>query len=262
MDQNKTQARKREQIRDQLQSLPPEVRRYLLSLLDLPRLRGLVRASPIYHQQYLHDRHYLLSSSIETTLSNATVDAYAVYILSKDTIGPGSLALLIDNYTQPSTTLFKKAVEEECIGIAELYFTVRRVAERFSRQLLDDVARSTGQPQHREPSTMEMLRIIRASYRFDILCRLATPDDLNPSYEVRVEDAISFFNIIEPWEVDEVLSFCQFAQYIYGRSVDDIKNELQANNPRLDDHYRPTTPEGALPLDGFGTSTLRFYIQR
>lgn len=65
-----------------LDILPPEVRRHLLSILDLPRLKALVHASPTFHQQYLIDRKYLLCKSLEETLGSVTVDAYAVHLFA------------------------------------------------------------------------------------------------------------------------------------------------------------------------------------
>ena len=62
-----------------LENLPPEVRRHLLSSLDLPRLKLLVRSSPTFDQQYLFGREYILCKSIERTLGSVTVDAYAVH---------------------------------------------------------------------------------------------------------------------------------------------------------------------------------------
>lgn len=44
-----------------LEDFPAEIRRHILSMLELDELKVLVRASPVYHQQYLLDRRYLLS---------------------------------------------------------------------------------------------------------------------------------------------------------------------------------------------------------
>ena len=62
-----------------LENLPPEVRRHLLSMLELDGLRALVSTSPIYYHQYLLDRRYLLCKCLEVTLRGVTVDAFAVY---------------------------------------------------------------------------------------------------------------------------------------------------------------------------------------
>lgn len=61
-----------------LDRLPAEVRRHLLSVLDLHRLKALVRASPIFHQLYLLDRRYLLSAALEVTLGGVSLNAYIV----------------------------------------------------------------------------------------------------------------------------------------------------------------------------------------
>lgn len=62
-----------------LEEVPAELRRYILSMLDLEGLSALVHASRMIHKQYLLDRKYLLCSSIEVTLGSATVDACVVY---------------------------------------------------------------------------------------------------------------------------------------------------------------------------------------
>lgn len=71
-----------QQPKRMIDALAPEVRLYLLSRLDLPELSLLVHASPVYHQQYLQDRQYLLSRSIHQTLGSVAVDALAVHLFS------------------------------------------------------------------------------------------------------------------------------------------------------------------------------------
>lgn len=257
-DQVKTRARNYGPRRDKLQSLPPEVRRHLLSLLDLPQLRRLVHTSPVYHQQYLHDRHYLLSSSIEVTLSGVKADAYAVYILSQHSMGPKALALLYDIYTQPSRLPLRRFTEEEYISMAGLYFSIGRIVERFSYWLLDDVAGLTSQPQQ-ELTVMETLRITRACYRFEILSRLAAPGDHRRSLNEKEDGIISFFNVIEPWEVEEILSFCQFTENIYDSIFNDVEDDLYPNNPRFDGQPRPPTPDGVFEPDRPRKPTLLVY---
>jgi hypothetical protein len=66
------------QLNAPLESLPPEIRLQLLSILELEELRALVHASPVFHQQYLLDRRSLLCKSLETTLRSVTVDASSV----------------------------------------------------------------------------------------------------------------------------------------------------------------------------------------
>lgn len=43
-----------------LESLPAEIRRYILFTLEYEELKALIHASPIYHQQYLLDRQHIL----------------------------------------------------------------------------------------------------------------------------------------------------------------------------------------------------------
>ncbi|KAM0425461.1 hypothetical protein ACHAPT_009250 [Fusarium lateritium] len=61
-----------------LEKLRPELRRSILAMLDLDQLEALVKASPTFHQQYRHDRRYILTNALQTTLGVLTVDAHAV----------------------------------------------------------------------------------------------------------------------------------------------------------------------------------------
>lgn len=62
-----------------IENLPPEVRRHLLSSLDINTLRAIIRASPVYYQQYRLDQRHILGDCLENTLRNVTVDACAVH---------------------------------------------------------------------------------------------------------------------------------------------------------------------------------------
>jgi len=64
-----------------LEKLPSEVRRAFLSKLELKELSALVHASPVFHQQYLLDRRFLLCTCLETSLhsSSIAIDVCAAY---------------------------------------------------------------------------------------------------------------------------------------------------------------------------------------
>ncbi len=60
-----------------LESLPAEMRtKILLIMPDLPTLRSLVRASPVMHAQYLHDRYDVLRTCLRRELDDVYPDAY------------------------------------------------------------------------------------------------------------------------------------------------------------------------------------------
>lgn len=64
-----------------LERLPSEVRRAILHKLELPQLSALVHASPVFHEQYLLDRRFLLCKCLEKLFhsSSITIDACAAY---------------------------------------------------------------------------------------------------------------------------------------------------------------------------------------
>ena len=50
-----------------LENFPADIRRHFLFTLDYGGLRALVHASPVYHQQYLLDRQYLLCGCLRNS---------------------------------------------------------------------------------------------------------------------------------------------------------------------------------------------------
>lgn len=47
--------------------------------MELDELKALVRTSPVYHQQYLLDRGYLLFRCLETSISSFVNDVCSVH---------------------------------------------------------------------------------------------------------------------------------------------------------------------------------------
>ncbi|KAK8080281.1 hypothetical protein PG997_008099 [Apiospora hydei] len=71
--------RKDDSSTSRLESLPAELRSQILSSVpDLLSLRALVRASPVLHAQYLHDRSAILCSCMERELDGFVLDSYAL----------------------------------------------------------------------------------------------------------------------------------------------------------------------------------------
>lgn len=84
-----------------LERLPAEVRRHILSVMDLSGLKALVRASPTYHQQYRLDRRYLLSAALQVALGSVTLDAYiAQKAMASQEATHESLSGLLDTWEE------------------------------------------------------------------------------------------------------------------------------------------------------------------
>lgn len=247
-----------------LERLSPEVRRYLLSILDLPRMKALVHASPVFHQQYLLDRRYLLGASIGSTLQSVCLDAYAVRQSEKCTT-PAHFIGLVETWGKQfphgsPRQLTVSTTEEEAVRTVSRHLqTVVPVARYFANWALDDLARQTSEYENastqQEPRTQpalsntEWLRCLRAIYRFQLLCNVASPTIPGLKHSDAKNNAELLFNALPLWEVEELFSFYQFAQAVYNEIFDSIKNELRPDNPRFANQHRPPTPEGAFELD-------------
>ncbi|CAN8097711.1 unnamed protein product [Discula destructiva] len=247
-----------------LEELPPEVRRYLLSVLDLARLEALVHASPVFHQQYLCDRRYLLCASIDVTLQSVALDAQAIQESEKCT-APDHFTGLVETWGRqlsresPQHLAISTTEHEASRMVSQHFQTIVPIAKHFAKWALDELARQANgcedASSRYNPASLpalrhtEWLRCLRAVYRFQLLCNVAspaipglTPDDVKHNSEL-------LFHALTPWEVEELFSFYQFAKAIYNGVFDSIENELRPDNPRFAAQDRPPTPEGAFGLD-------------
>ncbi|OIW27380.1 hypothetical protein CONLIGDRAFT_682435 [Coniochaeta ligniaria NRRL 30616] len=241
-----------------LESLPPEIRRYILSCLDLPRMKVLVHASPTFHQQYVHDRKYLLCRSLEETLGSVTVDAYAVHLFAaqvrnKNRNISGFLRSYSESTAQRRLRLADKLTQDEVISMVAFYFHyVEPTTEHFVSWIIQKLRKAPeesllGQPATTTLTNTELMRFTRATYRFQTLCHLGDSDDKNIRLW-REDNMQAFLDILEPWEREELYSFYQFAEDIYHHIFDDIRWDLHPDNPKFDDQGRPPTPDGAFDL--------------
>ncbi|ROV96519.1 hypothetical protein VMCG_07799 [Cytospora schulzeri] len=242
-----------------LESLPPEVRRYLLSTLDLPRLKALVRASPTFHQQYLLDRKYLLCRSLEKTLGSVTVDAYAVHqSAARPTNTTRNVTRFLEKYSeqisQRCLPLFDKLSLDEALAMVIFYLNyVKPITEHHVRWTLDNLAEKAGNTPHDTQHAIELtrsesMRFTRATYRFQLLCQLIGPDGWI-SWLSRQRMAQVFLDVLEPWEVEEFATFYQWAQEVYDKVLNAVRWDLHPDNPKFDDQGRPPTPEGAFDME-------------
>lgn len=251
------------QLNALLETLPPEVRRHLLSMLGLEELRTLVFASPVFHQQYLLDRRYLLCKCLETTLRSITVDACAVY--------QSGLASFSDTYTKEKVTQFLKSyhhrrssaqysiftenlAEDEVIGIVAFHSSiVKPLAQHYTSWALANLANETDLQSHEPLSKTEETRVVRALYRFQLCCNLFGVDRHKTSRQLWVNfqsvDILKIFIcIFEPWQVEEIACIYRFAEEKYDQIFRDICWDVDEKNPKFDGQ-RPPTPEGAFDLD-------------
>lgn len=243
-----------------LESLPPEVRRHLLSLMDLHPLKALVRASPVFHEQYLSDRRFLLCRSLEQTLSTASIDAYALHMLTVHNRDPKAklqeyFPQFLKSYSENTLrhlSPLSEATLDEALSISVFYLrSVRPVMEYYAcwgrNNLLATIPNSLRRSlQYIAFTNMEILRLTRAIYRFELLCQMVyagrKPHPGSPWARLR-----GMLNILEPWEIEELFSFYQFVHFMYDKIFDTIYWDV---NPKFSNQDGFSTPEGTFELGG------------
>lgn len=242
----------------EIESLPPEVRRHLLSRLDLPELKALVHASPTFHQQYLLDRHYILPQSLEETLGCVLTDAVTVHLcLARKTDAKASLNLYSNKLSEQNVGPLKELSFEEVIAMVVFYMgIVSPLVPRFNRwtgdnyvKARDNFARPIDTRLDQYPlSRVETLRIVRAAYHFQLLCHVAADFPMfqaSPTGDTSVE---GFLRLLEPWHVEELYSFYIFIRITYDEILERVAWDLHPDNPRFDDQGRSPTPDGAFEV--------------
>jgi hypothetical protein len=247
-----------------LESLPPEVRRQLLSILELEELNALVHASAVFHQQYLLDRRFLLCKCLETTLRSVTVDACAVYRCGSpdfsDTRTSENVIQFLKSYEDRRSStqysiLTERLTEDEALGIVTFHSSIiKPLAQCYTRWAMANLADETKDPPSRERlSRTEETRLLRALYRFQLCCNLFGRGRhgtfRQPKLGFHSVDILKILNcIFEPWEVEEIACIYTFAKEKYDQTFRDIRWDVHEENPRFEGQ-RPPTPEGAFDLD-------------
>lgn len=99
---------------------------------------------------------------------------------------------------------------------------------------------------------MEAMRLIRAIYRFQLLCHVADKA-FSSSQDRNIE---TFLNVLEPWGVEQLFSFYQFVVGIYDGILNDIQWDIHPDNPKFEDQSRPPTPDGAFDLSVPGKASI------
>lgn len=203
-----------------LESLPSEIRRQILSILEIDNLRSLVQASPIYYHQYQLDRRLLLCQSLEVTLGSVIVEAYAVHKSSSMEVSNQRTAQGIDNFLtfyHPiqseawSSPLHKVLSIEEVTSMARFYCSiVQPLVGWYVTETLSDLTEKTKGSQVQETlSRTGKTRLMRAFYRFQLYCNvyeLETGEFISFNRWISISDSImnDLLCIFNPWETEEI----------------------------------------------------------
>ncbi|WEW56835.1 hypothetical protein PRK78_002290 [Emydomyces testavorans] len=246
-----------------LENLPPELRRLLLSFLDLEALSTLVHASPIFYHQYLADRRYLRRKCLEMTLSSVAFDSCAAYWLDStdfmSTRSTETVTQFLESYRdrRASTdfwTFIEKPTDDDVSGMITFYSSIiKPLARSYTAWALGNLATETKNSLSREPfSKTEQTRLRRALYRFQICCKLFGQNRhrwINSPRLKPVDILKMFFCVFEPWEVEEIACIYTFAQEKYDQIFHDICWDVHQENPKFANETRPPTPVGAFHLN-------------
>lgn len=148
--------------------------------------------------------------------------------------------------------------------MAAFYFhIVKPIAEHYVRWSLENLATFVSEDSQncQKEGThiltdMELIRFTRAIYRFQVFCEVVKYGNREEDFgsigrgdRMREEAMLAFLNVIEPWEIEEMYSFYQFAHEVYDNIFVKIRWDLHSDNPKFDRQYRPPTPDGASDLD-------------
>ena len=243
-----------------LENLPPEIRRQLLFILELEELRALVLASPVFHQQYLLDRKFLLCKSLEATLRSVTVDASAVCRTSfaacfSDICTGGKITQFLKSYQDRRSStqysiLTDRLTEDEAVGMAAFHSSIiKPLARRYTDWALANLADETKNSRSQPLNKTEETRLLRALYRFQLCCNLFGNANYGAFWQPMLREILEMFLcIFEPWEVQEIACIYTFSKEKYNQIFNDIRWDVHKENPKFEGQ-RPPTPEGVFNLD-------------
>lgn len=251
--------------RTTLETLPPKLQSQVLSsLASLDDLKAAVHASPALHQQYLSDQKRVLDRVLRSTLGDRVfVDAYAVQ--TSRPLGrlpfespPMAIEMHLMTYqklvdSSPDVIpVSERCTVEELIGMAVFYTgTIKPLLRRIPRLLLRNLDRSIKVD---GLSRVEQTRILRALYRFQLWCNLYGTSQLACAREQTIDpyDILGyFFEVFNPWEIEEISCIYAFFMEMYEKVFADIKWDLDRDSLRFVEWTSTYTPDGSFDLEPF-----------
>lgn len=202
-----------------LEELPPEVRCQVLSHLELPDLHALVLASPTFHAQYLVNRRYVLSKSLEQTLSKAFGDAYAVQICTRHSKNDVVLHDWYSEQTIPALLTLEDAIEM----IIFYHAYVEPIMNYYIRWSPNDGERKMpGLPSPGSALTSAgRHRLLRAIYRTQLICLFLSHAEHKPQ-GVRIGTIYAAMTGLESGEQVDTFLFRDFAARMHGSAYENL----------------------------------------
>ncbi|KAE8144499.1 hypothetical protein BDV25DRAFT_92522 [Aspergillus avenaceus] len=248
------------------ESLPTELRMLILQQLpDIPSLKALVHASPIYYHTYtvakknlfqqILQRQYGLVDLAEPMAAIRSQGLHADIRANKEDI-----IALLDRYRRhdelPPSANAPTDIDE-CLQLSQLYQQFEFLLHRYCAQAScpPEVAQPAAERNHpRIPSTTEKARILRALCRLQMYCNIfgarewedSQPSDASPPPVLTRSKRRSsswycnfqlhemwglIFATMPPWEVEEFGCLWMFLQQQYTNIFSEIAQEFPRNSP-------------------------------
>lgn len=246
-----------------IEALPAEIRRQILLSLDVEELRTLVRASPVFHQQYRLDRRFILYHRLESSLGRAVVEACVLHrataIGSLPPNAPGRTEAIrhfgVETWPArcsdaPYSVAGGGFTADEVGSMVLFHSTViRPIAQEYATWALELLSKQTQRDRPQIPlSRYEETRVARALYRIQLICFLWGSASDNPgwAYAARLSPK-DLFQSIEPWEIEEMVCIYIFLHLTYDKTFIAIRWELHPDlagecKPESIARSKPSTP--------------------
>ncbi|KAK6852995.1 hypothetical protein PG995_011546 [Apiospora arundinis] len=255
-----------------LENFPAELRAQILSSApDLLSLRSLVRASPVLHAQYLHDRAGILCSCMERELDGFVLDAWALLRSRKHYIGSPRTDEKIKDFLKGYGGWISGAMPVRAVAelhpssvrwFAAYHLSVARpLAQRYAKWALANLEALTSSSSREDEqmridedeiklSRSEEIRIFRALYRCDTFHHLFGQNrGIRDSTDFeRYEVNEMFCGLFEPWENEAVGTVDLFIREQYDKVFKEVTWDLSDENPRF--WEGGFNPSGSFHIEG------------
>ncbi|KAK7956459.1 uncharacterized protein PG986_005681 [Apiospora aurea] len=262
-----------------LESLPAELRSQVLSSVpDLLSLRALVRASPVLHAQYLHDRSAILCSCMERELDGFVLDSYALLTSRVRYIGPPRTDEKIKDFLQgyggwiSGSRPYLSVAEmhpSSLRWIAAYHLSVARpIAQRYAKWAIENLTslassvptaqRGVSDDERLDVkdteiklSRSEEIRIFQAIYRYDAFYHLFGQNrGIRSGTEFLRHDVNEIFCcLFDPWEVEAFGTVDLFLREQYRKLFEEVTWDLCDETPRFNQNGN-FDPSDSFDLEG------------
>lgn len=248
----------------------------MLASLDFEQCNSLIRASPVYHQQYLSGRRLLLYALLENTLGGAALDAWAAFRAGSARVSgrlsSGKVMGHLKRYQGRRSSNKNFSIRDEDLTEEDLAFMIRfhglivaPLVQRYTHWALSNLS-ARAEVEHKDNevplteqifiedlSQTESTRLQRGLYRFQLCCSLfgasrrEAPDITGRNFNAE-DILVHFLGLFEPWEIEEICCVYSFAEHKYEQIFRAIKRDVDPMNPKFDAE-RPPTPTGAFDFN-------------